>query len=109
MDTAAKRASSISVFLPWGALPDPSGSITLSDRQHTGYDYVGIAAVSLATTTDAIFAREWTDRPGVHGWTQSPRLHEVAQGRSFAYDGLDHVPTAAPHGTPEFFFEWWGF
>lgn len=69
MDTAAKRASSISVFLPWGILPAPDGAgIGLADRQHTGWDYLLAFVVEAAPRSVSIAA--WLMQHGV-----APALH----------------------------------
>ena len=63
---------------------------------------------TVATITDAVFAREWTLAPTLTESTRSVAFHEMAVAKSAKIPGIDHVPTAAPHGTPEFFFWWWG-
>ena len=45
VDTRNKRASAISIGLPWrGLLPEPDGTIDQADRQQVALVYVGILA-----------------------------------------------------------------
>ena len=52
MDSRDKRASAVSVALPWrGLLPVPDGSLNQGDRQQAGLVYRGIAASNVVPVT----------------------------------------------------------
>lgn len=46
IDTAAKRRSTIAVFVPW-LLPRADGTVSTADRRHVGKQYSGIPSASV--------------------------------------------------------------
>lgn len=61
LDTRSKRASSVNVLKPYILdLVFPDGTISQADRQHSAWDYSGIAtapAVPVAFPDNAVYVR----------------------------------------------------